>query len=57
MLIVTKGSPHYDNNFCKGGEEETSLKAANAKAVPIPESDPIFGVGGPLIEIWRKALV
>jgi len=55
--LYPKGSPHWDNNFCKAGEEETKQKAANAQAVPVPESDPIFGNGGPLVEIWGKALV
>lgn len=52
-----QGSPHWDNNFCKAEKEETRQKAANAKAVPVPGSDPIFGAGGPLVEIWGKALL
>jgi uncharacterized protein YjlB len=55
LLNVEQGSPHWDNNFCKADERETKQKAANAKAVPVPEMDPIFGVGGPLVEIWGKA--
>ena len=51
----TQGSPHWDNNFCKADEQETKLKAANAKAVPVPDSDPVFGAGGPLVEIWTAA--
>jgi uncharacterized protein YjlB len=50
-----KGSPHWDNNFCNAGPEETKEKESNARAVPIPPSDPVFGIGGPLVEIWRKA--
>lgn len=50
-----QGSPHWDNNFCKAGEDETAQKAANAKAVPIPDSDPVFGLGGPLVELWSQA--
>jgi len=53
--LYPKGSPHWDNNFCKAGADETNEKAANARAVLLPESDPIFGAGGPLVEIWRKA--
>jgi uncharacterized protein YjlB len=52
---MDQGSPHWDNNFCKANEEETREKAANARAVPVPDSDPIFGVGGPLVGIWNKA--
>jgi hypothetical protein len=35
--------------------EETQHKAANARAVPVPERDPVFGEGGPLVEIWNDA--
>jgi hypothetical protein len=52
---VEQGSPHYDNNFCKANEQETREKAANARSVPIPVMDLIFGDGGPLVEIWGKA--
>lgn len=55
MGLYPKGSPHYDNNFCKAGPEETEEKAKNAKAVPIPECDPIYGVNGPLVDLWTKA--
>jgi len=54
--LYPKGSPHWDNNFCKAGEDETAQKAANARAVPIPDSDPVFGVGGPLVAIWSQAM-
>lgn len=52
----TQGSPHWDNNFCKADEQETKQKTENAKAVPVPGYDPIFGVGGPLVEIWKAAV-
>ncbi|EPE30557.1 RmlC-like cupin [Glarea lozoyensis ATCC 20868] len=53
--LYPKGSPHWDNNFCKAGLEETIEKEINARAVPIPPSDPVFGAGGPLVEIWKQA--
>lgn len=52
-----KGSPRWDNNWGKAGAEETNQKAANAKAVPVPELDPIFGADGPLVKIWKQAVV
>ncbi|PMD22437.1 hypothetical protein NA56DRAFT_570371 [Hyaloscypha hepaticicola] len=53
--LYPNGSPHYDNNFCKADEQETREKAANARSVPLPMTDPVFGAGGPLVEIWGKA--
>jgi len=44
-----------DNNWCKAGQEETAEKAINARAVPIPNYDPIFGRDGPLVQIWSRA--
>ena len=56
LLIVQQGSSHWDNNFCKADSAETQEKARNAKAVPIPEHDPISGLDGPLTAIWKEAL-
>ncbi|KAI9759322.1 MAG: hypothetical protein M4579_002451, partial [Chaenotheca gracillima] len=50
------GSPHYDNNFCKANSAETESKAQTCRQVPIPESDPLYGVEGALPVIWRDAL-
>jgi uncharacterized protein YjlB len=54
--LYPKGSPHWDNNFCRANEEETREKAASARAVPVPEYDPITGKDGDLVRIWRSAL-
>jgi uncharacterized protein YjlB len=53
--LYPKGSPQYDNNFCKADRQETIEKAAVARGVPIPEFDPIYGREGPLVQIWGKA--
>lgn len=52
-----QGSPHWDNNFCEADEQETKNKAEIAKAVPIPEYDPLFGYHGPLVGLWKAATV
>jgi len=50
------GSPRWDSNYCKAGPEETAEKGRVARAVPVPECDPVFGEGGPLVKIWREAV-
>lgn len=61
MGLYLKGSPHWDNNFCRADEDETREKSVNARAVPVravpvPEYDPITGEDGDLVRIWSKAL-
>jgi len=54
--LYPKGSPHWDNNWCQADEEETLEKTRNARAVPVPDHDPIFGPDGPLTRIWKGAV-
>ncbi|KAH8779008.1 hypothetical protein BGZ57DRAFT_761020 [Hyaloscypha finlandica] len=54
--LYPKGSPHWDNNFCTADEQDTKQKTENTRAVPVPDYDPIFGVGGPLVEAWKAAV-
>lgn len=42
----------YDMNYGKPEERENALK--NIAAVGIPETDPVFGGEGPLLDCWRK---
>jgi hypothetical protein len=51
-----QGSPHWDNNWCKASPEETQEKAEQAKEVPVPEHDPIFGLGGHLPKLWKHSI-
>jgi hypothetical protein len=52
---IAKGSPQWDNNTCEASEEDTAKKADIARHVPIPNSDPLFGEKGPLVQIWEHA--
>jgi uncharacterized protein YjlB len=53
--LYPEGSPHWDNNWCKADQEETATKAANARSVPVPDHDPIYGKDGPLCQIWGRS--
>lgn len=44
------GGGDYDIKY--GKAEERPLTDENIKKVPIPESDPVFGLSGPLIKEW-----
>jgi uncharacterized protein YjlB len=40
----------FDMNYGKPEEREKAIE--NIKTVPLPESDPVFGMSGPLIKEW-----
>jgi uncharacterized protein YjlB len=50
--MIPQGSPKWDNNFCKTSPEETKDIAARTETVPVPEFDPVYGRGGPLVKLW-----
>jgi uncharacterized protein YjlB len=54
--LLVQGSPHWDNNWCKASPEETQEKANQARQVPIPQHDPIFGLNGHLPKLWNGSL-
>lgn len=54
-MVGVQGAPKWNNNYCQAGEEETRAKAEEAKGIPIPDWDPVYGVDGPLPQLWREA--
>ncbi|KAF2123429.1 hypothetical protein P153DRAFT_391522 [Dothidotthia symphoricarpi CBS 119687] len=52
--VYPKAAPRWRNNHCEGDEsmEELSVEINN---VAIPDSDPVFGLHGPLCQIWKAA--
>ena len=51
--VYPREAPRWDNNYCKAPEEAES-KAAVARNVAMPEQDPVYGVDGPLMQIWGR---
>lgn len=41
----------YDMNY--GTQEESSVAIAKIKSVPLPKTDPVYGVDGPLFSYWK----
>jgi uncharacterized protein YjlB len=51
---LVQTGPKWRNNFCKGEEPMEDLENEIAR-VEIPEADPVYGTGGPLVRIWKTA--
>ncbi len=54
-FLVVGGYPpgqNYDMNYGKAGERPQVDE--NIARVPLPESDPIYGTDGPLVEQWSR---
>jgi len=53
---IPQAGPKWRNNFCKGEEPIEDLKKEIAN-VDIPGEDPVYGLDGPLVRIWKAAQV
>jgi uncharacterized protein YjlB len=42
----------YD--LCRGTKAEYAKAVETIAQVPIPETDPVYGVDGPLVRLWVK---
>ena len=55
-FLVVGGYPHgADWDVLRGREGERPQADANIAAVPLPESDPVQGAAGPLLDLWSAA--
>ncbi|OAK96063.1 hypothetical protein IQ06DRAFT_297547 [Phaeosphaeriaceae sp. SRC1lsM3a] len=52
--VYPETGPKWRNNYCKGEESLEDLKTEIAR-VEIPQADPVYGIGGPLVRIWKTA--
>lgn len=52
LLVVGAYPPGQTWDLCRGTVEERARALANIRQVPLPDSDPVFGATGPLIELW-----
>jgi uncharacterized protein YjlB len=53
LLVIGAYPPdgHYD--LCRGTQAEHARALATIPRVPLPDTDPLFGAGGPLTKLWR----
>ena len=56
LLVVGAYPPGQDWDLCRGTPEERPQVLANIQVVPLPETDPILGNQGPLIETWPNGI-
>ncbi|KAF2820159.1 hypothetical protein CC86DRAFT_117738 [Ophiobolus disseminans] len=50
--VYPNAAPRWRNNFCKG-EESLDKLIEEINRVEVPDSDPVFGLNGPLPQIWK----
>jgi uncharacterized protein YjlB len=53
LLVIGAYPPegHYD--LCRGTSAEHARALGTIAQVPLPQTDPLFGAGGPLTRLWR----
>jgi uncharacterized protein YjlB len=52
LLVVGAYPPGQQWDLCRGGPGERPQVLDNIRAVPLPETDPIFGDRGLLVQVW-----
>ena len=53
LLVVGAYPPNGRYDLCRGSKAEHAKAVLAIPHVPLPETDPVFGKTGPLIELWR----
>jgi len=54
LLVVGAYPPNGRYDLCRGSKAEHAKAVLAIPQVPLPETDPVFGKAGPLIELWRR---
>ena len=53
LLVVGAYPDGCDYDLCRGRPEERDHALRNIQRVPLPATDPLFGMQGPLVSHWR----
>lgn len=54
LLVVGAYPPQGEYDECRGSAADHARARLSISKVPAPSKDPVFGSGGPLIELWRQ---
>lgn len=50
---MVQKAPRWRNDWCKGKENMDQL-TAEIEMVETPDHDPVYGLDGPLVRLWRQ---
>ena len=53
LSVIGAYPPEGTYNLCRGSKSEHAKALQTISQVPVPESDPVLGKSGPLLELWR----
>jgi len=54
LMVVGAYPPSGHYNLCRGSRAEHARAVKSIPLVPSPESDPVYGPHGPLVELWAR---
>jgi uncharacterized protein YjlB len=53
LVVVGAYPPTGEYNLCRSSKADHTEALKTIPHVPLPETDPVFGAGGPLMRLWR----
>jgi uncharacterized protein YjlB len=53
LVVIGAYPPNGKYDLCRGSKAEHDEAVARIAKVPAPETDPVFGPGGPLMALWQ----
>ena len=54
LCVIGAYPPAGTYNLCRGSKAEHAKALLSIPQVPLPQSDPVHGEGGPLIQFWTQ---
>jgi uncharacterized protein YjlB len=55
LMVIGAYPPAGKYNLCRGSKAERDAALLTIPKVPPPAVDPVYGVEGPLVTLWRSA--